>query len=473
MKATLWFTVCNFLVKGISFIAVPIFTYIMSADEYGLSALYMSYQEIVLILATWELYIGAYQRGLFKYQDGQDAFTLSTVLFINLITAACLIIFLAFSSSLTAFTKVPLGIWLIFFVYYLFFPAYNCWMVEKRKTYEYKPVVAATLLYSLISAGSPIAALVFLEPTAPVKIAFTLLPAALFCFPFYVRCFRAARFSRLTLSEMKNQWLFLVRYQGPLVMHSLAYYVLNQSDILMISYLIGDAETAYYSVAYSVAMAISLLQNSVNLTLVPWRYEMLQKGMFARIRSSTTSLLTIIGLVIVAFILVAPELIALLFGSKYQLAIWCIPPIALSAYFIFLYSVFVNIETYYEATKYVMYVSVFCALLNIALNFVGIHYLGFVGCAFATLLSYIAFAVGHFFFAQSVLLKKGIPICDVVAIRPVTLLSVGFIASMLIALVVYPVPVIRYAVLTALIVAAVLNRKRIQSVLSGLKDIRS
>ena len=34
-KAALWFTICSFLQKGISFITVPIFTRLMSTEEYG------------------------------------------------------------------------------------------------------------------------------------------------------------------------------------------------------------------------------------------------------------------------------------------------------------------------------------------------------------------------------------------------------------------------------------------------------
>ena len=39
-KAALWFTICSFLQKGISFITVPIFTRLMSTEDlYGLSVL--------------------------------------------------------------------------------------------------------------------------------------------------------------------------------------------------------------------------------------------------------------------------------------------------------------------------------------------------------------------------------------------------------------------------------------------------
>ena len=35
VKAAFWFTVCNFLQRGISMITTPIFTRMLSTDEYG------------------------------------------------------------------------------------------------------------------------------------------------------------------------------------------------------------------------------------------------------------------------------------------------------------------------------------------------------------------------------------------------------------------------------------------------------
>lgn len=470
VKATLWFTICNFLVKGIAFIAVPVFAFLMSADEYGLSALFMSYQEILLIAATWELYIGAYQRGIFKFNNEVGGFTFSTILFMNLLTICCVVAFLLFREFFVSITKMPIEIWLTFFSYYFFFPAYNCWMVRKRKEYNYKPVVAATIAYSLISAIAPALALIFIAPTAVVKITAALLPAALFCAVFYVKSIKL-RHIKEAFGKIKAQWHYLIRYQSPLILHSLAFYVLNQADIIMISYLVGDAETAYYSVAYSLAMAISLLQNSVNQSLIPWRYEMLEKHNYERIKTSTTSLLVLIGIAILAFIMVAPDVINLFFDSSYELAIWCIPPVSLSAYFIFLYSIFVNVETYYETTQYVMIVSATCALLNIVLNFVGIHFFGFVGCAYATLLSYIAFAIGHYLFMKLTLKKKDVQY-DLIDGRSVLLISLGFIGAMVAAVFVYLYTPVRYVVLMVLLMIAVIKRDKIRQVLGGIKDIR-
>lgn len=40
-KAVIWFTICSFLQKGISFITVPVFARIMPTSEYGLYTVYL------------------------------------------------------------------------------------------------------------------------------------------------------------------------------------------------------------------------------------------------------------------------------------------------------------------------------------------------------------------------------------------------------------------------------------------------
>ena len=42
-KASLWFVVCSFLQKGISFITTPIFTRIMTSDNYGVVTMYSAW----------------------------------------------------------------------------------------------------------------------------------------------------------------------------------------------------------------------------------------------------------------------------------------------------------------------------------------------------------------------------------------------------------------------------------------------
>ena len=80
----------------------------------------------------------------------------------------------------------------------------------------------------------------------------------------------------------------------------------------------------------------------------------------------------IVAVLTIVAMLFGPELIKIFATEEYYQAIWIIPPVAMSVFFNSIYSVFVNIEFYYEKTKYVMYVTVVLAGLNIVLNYIGI-----------------------------------------------------------------------------------------------------
>ena len=56
VKAAFWFTVCNFLQRGISMITTPIFTRMLSTDEYGLYSTYLSWETVLAMVVTLSLY---------------------------------------------------------------------------------------------------------------------------------------------------------------------------------------------------------------------------------------------------------------------------------------------------------------------------------------------------------------------------------------------------------------------------------
>ena len=401
MKATLWFTFSNFLIKGINFVSVPIFTRLLIPSEYGMLSVFASYEQIILILATWEMQMGAYQKGLFKYKEDITGFTNATLALINILTIVVFSIIFLFFKPFSTFTQFSKNLTLLLFLYMFFQPAYYAWVVRKRTEYNYKAVVFATIGYCLINVLLPLAALFILPKTATTKFSFNLIGSICFCLFFYVSIVRPQEIVAHR-SQTKDYWKYLIGFSAPLAVHSLSYFFLSQSDRVMISKLCDNTQTAYYSVAYSVASAVNILQNSINQSLLPWRYEMIEKRKYDKIRDVTNKLLLLIGGFITAFIMIAPEFMRLFFQRNYYEAIWCIPPVSISVYFMFLYSVFVSIETYYENTKYIMYVSVACSLLNVFLNYAFIKVFGYIACAYTSLFSYMLFAVGHFVFMRKV-----------------------------------------------------------------------
>ena len=268
-----------------------------------------------------------------------------------------------------------------------------------------------------------------------------------------------------TLEHIK----FIAGFQAPCVLHSLSLLVLGQADRLMIGHMVGKSQAAFYGIAYNLASAIAIFQSSLEVVMIPWRYRKLEGGYYDRISRNSNTLLFFVGCFICLFILVAPEAMLLLFTEDYQEAVYSIPPIALSVYFIFLYSIFTSIETYFEKTKYIMYVSVVCSALNIVLNYLLIDLFGYVVCGYTTLLSYVCFAVGHYYFMRKVCNEK-IPGVRLFCGKKIVMLSVAFTIFTFVVTAIYPHVFLRYLILLLLCAAAVIFRNKImESIKNELK----
>lgn len=434
LKAAFWFTVCNLILKGISFITVPIFTRIMSDIEYGKLSLFLSFEQLFLILATWEIQMGAYQKGLFKYKDETKLFTISTQALVNVLSLSFFIILFCCNNFVVQFTGMSRKILLFLLIYILLQPSYNCWLIRKRTIYSYKISVIVTIFYALINVAIPMGALFLINKTAEVKFVSTMICSSLMFIVFY---FPNAKYWVLVqnFERVKEHWVFLIRFEAPLVLHSLSYLVLSQADRVMIGKMVGEAQAAYYSVAYSIGSVVSILQNSINQALIPWIYEMLEKKQYRKIGEIINYLLILVGGIMLIFILIAPEIMKTLFDKNYYEAIWCIPPIVMGVFFMFLYSVFVNIESYYEQTKYVMIVSVICGIINVVLNYVCINIWGYIACGYTTLICYILFAVGHYCFMKKTLrinnIKENIVNLNMIILISASVLLIGVLFTIL------------------------------------------
>ena len=74
IKAGLGYTIGNYLLKGISFISVPIYTRLLSTSDYGLFNNFLTYNGILFILIGCAIH-GSYKSARFRYKvpsEGAD-----------------------------------------------------------------------------------------------------------------------------------------------------------------------------------------------------------------------------------------------------------------------------------------------------------------------------------------------------------------------------------------------------------------
>lgn len=356
-----------------------------------------SYELIFIIFATFELYLGAYQRGLLKYKNDVKSFEQTIVFLSNMLSVICLFLVLIFHKPFESFTGISAGFYSVFTVYFITYTPYNCWLNKKRFEYDYKAAVSVTILMALASNLLPIISIKIFGATAFVKVFTTLVIQTLFCLPFWLKNLDVAPLLKKK-QEVCQYLIYAIKFQGPLVFHSLSYYILNQSDRVMIDKFLDKSDVALYSVAYSFASVIIIFQNSLNQVLKPWRFQKLDKKEYKDIRDISGILVAVVGTIIVIFMLLLPEVFKFVFKPEYHEALRVVPSVTVGVYFLFLYTLFVDVESYYGKTSYIAYVSTACAVLNIGLNYIGIQMFGYVACAYTTLICYAIMSFLHYVF---------------------------------------------------------------------------
>ena len=134
--------------------------------------------------------------------------------------------------------------------------------------------------------------------------------------------------------------------------------------------MVGKSEAAFYSVAYTISTMMMLIVTSVNNSLTPFIYKSIESGEVKNLKKVTAPIIFLMALLCLLTVIFAPEVIYIFAGKKYMDAIYVIPPVAISVFFVFLYSLYSTIEYYYQQTGYIALATTLSAVLNLVLNFI-------------------------------------------------------------------------------------------------------
>lgn len=463
VKASMWYTLCNILQKGISFIVIPFYTRILSMAEYGEYSLFQSWLNILIIFATLNLYCGVFTKAMVDYDDDRDRYTSCMQGLSTILTAGLFLVYLVrieFWKSLFEMETITM---ILMFLYFVFYPAITFWSVRQRVEYKYKSMVIMTLLVSVATPIINLLLLFYTDLRANAVIWGYLVVQGVAGIFFYVYNFVKGK----TFYE-KKYWIHALKFNIPLIPHYLSLIVLGQADRIMISKYCGTGKTAIYNLAYQVSMLMNIFIVAINNSLVPWTYERLKDKEYINIKKISSSLCIVIAVMIVGAILIAPEIIKILGTDEYLESIWVIPAVAISVYFTFIYGLFSNVEFYFGATKYVMVASVVGAILNILLNAVFIPKCGFIAAGYTTLLCYFVFMVMHFLFMRKVCNKQisGELVYD---IKFIVISCLLICATGALCMVLYNFTVIRYVVIAIGIVLCIIMRNKILRIIKSVR----
>ena len=467
LKAGLWYTVCNFLLKGMAFITAPIFNRLLSKAEVGDFGNITSWITILSVLTSLDL-AQSIIRSKLEHGDDMDSYIWSILSFSTIWTLICYGAVCLFPQFFMNFFQIDnMGYIHVMFLYFLVMPAYSMLITKQRCYYKYKMFVLLTAISMLTSLGFSVLLVLLMKDDR--------LSGRMYGYYLPLIVMYAGIFVYLIFKGKKiklKYWKYACVICLPLVPHELSLYMLSASDRILIKRISGSEIAALYTAAGNVYHIGTILFSSMNKSFAPWLLDCLHLKKYQDIKKTSQAYIGVFLVFAVALLLVVPEMILIIGGKKYMDSVYCLPPLFASCVFQFIYAMYVNIEFYEKKTFGVAAATIVAAALNIVLNLLLIPMkpaYGYVIASYTTLIGYAVLFVMHFFIVRRMGMTH-------VYNTKMVLLSLGgyLLLSLAVNLLYSPkLMILRYAIIlvygAAVLTVGYKNRKTIMALLKNRK----
>ena len=463
VKSALWFAACSILQKGISFIVVPIFTRILTTEQYGTYSLYLSWLQILTIITSLYLYYGVFTNGMNKYDTDRDRYISSMQGLTLTITAIVFAIFFVTQNTWSDILGLAPHLIFLMFIEMAVTPALSFWSGRQRFEYKYRKLVIVTLCKSIINPVLGLIMVSLAEDKATARILSVAIVEVCFCGVIMIYQFLKGK-----CWIDKKYWKFALGMAIPLLPHYLSGMILNKGDQIMISKMVSTSAVAFYSVAYNIGMLVQIFTNAISNSFTPWIYQRIKADKYEKIPETINFLMLLVAAISLCLMLLSPELVLLFGSSGYASAAYVIPPVAASVFFIFLYNILATPQFYFEKTSFLMVSSILAAVVNLGLNYIFIKQYGYVAAGYTTLVCYVLYSIGHAIVSCKVM-KEFIPDKTLFDYKCVVGLSVLVIFAGIGCNFLFSYKIVRYGLLVFFGVVAFVKRDLLMSNIIGLK----
>jgi len=460
MRAALWFTIAGVTLKAVATITTPIFTRLMSTEQFGLVSVYNSWLQVLAVATTLRLSAAVFNKGMSKFPQGREAFTVTMQTITTVLVLLLGVLYLAFNTWANSVTGLSTLITVALLAELLMTPAVTFWAQRERYDFNYRSVVTVTLVVSVGAAILGVAAVLAAEDKATARILAGSVVQVAVGAVLYAR-----NLKRAGTPFVPEYARFAIGFNAPLIPHYLSMYALDQLDRIMIARLIGLSAAGVYSVGYTVGLAIRVATDSLSSALIPWQYRRLEEGHLSTVERRLTQVLVFYSMLVLVFVSMAPEFVAILGGREYAGAAHVVPPVAVATFFIFVYTVLGNVEIYYDSNSMMVYGSVVAASANIALNLLFIPQFGYVAAGYTTLVCYAGLALAHLVYARQVVAAHSGG-GRVISVRTFLGLSAALLGLSAALMAAYPYPLIRLGTIMVLGAALYVKRDAIRGLLA-------
>jgi O-antigen/teichoic acid export membrane protein len=441
IEAGIGYTIGNIFIKGINFLALPLFSRLMTTEEFGIFNVFVSYEAILYILIGLAIH-SSIRSANYKFKNKIDEYVSSvTLIYILMMFAfiAVVVIFGNFLSVWMAFRKCVLYFLIIYSFSSAILLLYNN---RISLEYAYKKYLVISFVNSF---GNVLISLLLMFTIFSAQRDLGRILGCTSILAFISIYILISFYRKASPKFNKDYWKFAVKYSLPIVPHGISQVILSQFDRIMIRSLVNDSAVGIYSLAGNIRLVLVIITDSISNVWSTWYYEKIDKSELKEIQERAKQLCLLFMVFSIVLMAFSNEMILILGGENYVDGRYVVIPMIMDAFVMFVYSIIVVSEYHAQKTTYIMFGTIVAAIVNLITNYIFIKKYGFVAAAYTTLFSYICYLFMHIIITRK-LLK-----CIVIPLKYVLIYSFVIIIMAIIDL--YFIDVLLIRLICCLIVA--------------------
>lgn len=378
-------TVGKVCTQCISFFLLPLYTAILSAEDYGTFDLFVTYATLLLPLINWQL-----DQGLFRFMlDCRGNKDEQKKLFSTLLLSSTVqnIIYVVLFICIEPFLKIENAYFLLL---YVVLQVYNALFLQfvRGLGYSIKYTIASFISASATTVLNVIA-LVFLRMGLQGLFVSTL-TAQLLTLVYLVISSRSWEYFSLKNARI-GTFKRVGTYSIPLIPNNLAWWVVNASDRTIISHFLGTAANGIYSVANKFPNVFINFYNILNLSwteTVSLHYNDEDRDEF--LTDTMTSLVKLFVAACLGIVACMPFVFPIMVNAKYSAAYNQILILMYGMLFRVLVGLYSCVYVAQKNAKKIAYTSISAAIINITVDLLLINKIQVFAASLSTLIAFLS-----------------------------------------------------------------------------------
>lgn len=446
-KDTGLFTISSFGSKILIFLLTPLYTSILTTQEYGVADLINTTILFLYPVLTLAIADATLRYALDKAYDKNEVFVISTVF--TLLSSAVLIIL---KPLICLIDPAMETFWAIFVINYFLFNVHNYFSNFVKGLGKTTLFAIQGLIHTITIIASNILFLIVLKTGLKgylysILIGYTIPILIMF---FCAKLYKYGLPFRINTKLLKD----MLKYSIPMVPTILAWAINTSIDKYMIIWMHGLGPSGVYSVAHKIPTIVTTI---LTIFIQAWQISAItnhgskDESQFYSMIYKCLDFVSVVGCMLV--LLICKQMARVLFAKDFYVAWKCVPMLVIAAMFSS-HSGFLAAAYRAEKKTKSLFVSVMVgAIVNIVLNYLLIEPLGGLGAAIATMTSFFVVWLMRVILVQRIVIVR-VPILETVVSYIILIVSA--------LLITFEVKHAEILIITGFLVICVLKRDTIR-----------